>query len=104
MLDVNLPDMSGLDIMEHLKKQGITTEVVVVTGNASMSLAVNVMRMGAYDFGCAAQCGALCDLSRMHLSGVTWPEPYPPSRRPWRRGRSAALSASRYPCRRSIGF
>ena len=50
VLDVNLPDMSGLDIMEHLKKQGITTEVVVVTGNASMSLAVNVMRMGAYDF------------------------------------------------------
>ena len=50
VLDVNLPDMSGLDIMQHLKDEGIATQVVVVTGNASMSLAVNVMRMGAFDF------------------------------------------------------
>lgn len=50
VLDVNLPDMSGLDIMEHLREHAVATEVVVVTGNASMSLAVNVMRMGAFDF------------------------------------------------------
>lgn len=50
VLDVNLPDMSGLDIMEHVKEKNLSCEVVVVTGNASMSLAVNVMRMGAFDF------------------------------------------------------
>ncbi len=50
ILDINLPDMSGLDIMSRLKKEGHATEVIVVTGNASMSLAVDVMRMGAFDF------------------------------------------------------
>ncbi len=50
ILDVNLPDMNGLEIMRHVKANNLCTEVVVVTGNASMSLAVEVMRMGAFDF------------------------------------------------------
>lgn len=50
VLDVNLPDMSGLDIMRKVRDGGNALEVVVVTGNASMSLAVEVMRLGAFDF------------------------------------------------------
>ena len=50
VLDVNLPDMNGLDIMKQMKAGGCESEVVFVTGNASMSLAVEAMRMGAFDF------------------------------------------------------
>ena len=50
VLDVNLPDMSGLDIMKKIRAEGSDCEVVFVTGNASMSLAVEAMRMGAFDF------------------------------------------------------
>ena len=50
VLDVNLPDMSGLDIMEHLRETGSRAEVVVITANGSVKTAVDVMRLGAFDF------------------------------------------------------
>lgn len=50
VLDVNLPDMSGLDIMGRLQEAGTTSSVVVITANASIKTAVDVMRLGAYDF------------------------------------------------------
>lgn len=50
VLDVNLPDMSGLDIMAHLRESGSRSEVVVITANGSVKTAVDVMRLGAFDF------------------------------------------------------
>ncbi len=50
VLDVNLPDMSGLGIMEQLTQSGIDTPVVVITANGSVRMAVDVMRLGAFDF------------------------------------------------------
>ena len=50
VLDLMLPDMSGHDILRHLEQQGLPCEVVVVTGDASISTAVESMRLGASDF------------------------------------------------------
>ena len=50
VLDVNLPDMNGMDVMRELKARQVPAEVVVITGQASVNLAVEAMREGAYDF------------------------------------------------------
>lgn len=50
VLDLGLPDMSGLDILKHIIAQGLPTSVIVVTTNGSIKTAVEAMRLGAYDF------------------------------------------------------
>ncbi|MDC7985421.1 sigma-54 dependent transcriptional regulator [Rhodoplanes sp. TEM] len=50
LLDVQLPDMNGLDILRQLKARDIPVEVIVVTGQASISLAIEAMRERAFDF------------------------------------------------------
>ncbi|MTI18894.1 sigma-54-dependent Fis family transcriptional regulator [Rhodobacteraceae bacterium RKSG542] len=50
VLDINLPDMNGLDILKAVKSAKLKTEVVVITGQASVNLAVEAMRAGAFDF------------------------------------------------------
>ncbi|MCB1419737.1 MAG: sigma-54-dependent Fis family transcriptional regulator [Notoacmeibacter sp.] len=50
VLDVNLPDMNGLEIMRQIRADGVTSEVVVITANGSIKTAVDVMRLGAFDF------------------------------------------------------
>lgn len=50
VLDVNLPDMNGIDLLRHVRSGGMPVEVVVITGQASVSLAVEAMREGAFDF------------------------------------------------------
>ncbi|MFM9942900.1 MAG: sigma-54-dependent transcriptional regulator [Hyphomicrobiaceae bacterium] len=50
VLDVNLPDMNGLDILREIKRRQMPTEVVVITSNGSINLAIDAMREGAFDF------------------------------------------------------
>jgi len=50
VLDVHLPDMNGLDLLRQVKARGLATEVVVLTGQGSINLAVDAMREGAFDF------------------------------------------------------
>jgi two-component system repressor protein LuxO len=50
VIDVNLPDGSGLDLMRRIKGRPAPCEVVLVTGMASVNMAVEAMREGAYDF------------------------------------------------------
>ena len=50
LLDLNLPDMDGLDILRHITKQQIPTSVIVITGHASVDVAVKSMQAGAFDF------------------------------------------------------
>lgn len=50
VVDVNLPDGSGLDLLRAIKAGGTACEVVLVTGRASVNMAVEAMREGAYDF------------------------------------------------------
>ena len=50
VLDVNLPDMTGLDVMKAMRAKGFASEVIVITADGSINLAVDVMRKGATDF------------------------------------------------------
>lgn len=50
LLDVNLPDGSGLDVLREIKKRQPEAVVVMITGNVRASEAVSALRCGAYDF------------------------------------------------------
>jgi two-component system repressor protein LuxO len=50
IVDINLPDMSGLDILRALQQGKAACEVIIITGQGSINLAVEAMREGAFDF------------------------------------------------------
>jgi len=50
MLDLELPDGSGIDLSQTLRCGGCDVPVIVVTANASINTAVDAMRAGAADF------------------------------------------------------
>lgn len=50
LLDVNLPDMSGCDILNFLSTSKIITTSIMLTGINTVETAVRAMKMGAYDF------------------------------------------------------
>lgn len=50
LIDVNLPDCNGVALCEKLALIGVKMPVIVMTGAASIPLAVDAMRAGAVDF------------------------------------------------------
>ena len=50
LLDLQLPDGFGLDLLPIIKKQWPETEVIVLTGHASLDAAVEATKKGAYHF------------------------------------------------------
>ncbi len=50
LLDVKLPDMSGLELQELLLQRGVDVPVVFISGVADLETAVTAMRKGAADF------------------------------------------------------
>lgn len=50
ILDLQLPDMDGLDILRHVCKRKMPTSVVVITADGSINTAVKAMKEGAFDF------------------------------------------------------
>jgi two-component system, cell cycle sensor histidine kinase and response regulator CckA len=50
LLDVNLPDINGCDILDFVVSSNIHTTVVMLTGLNTVELAVRAMKLGAYDF------------------------------------------------------
>lgn len=49
-LDLQLPDMNGIEILNWIQSDGIDTAVIVVTADGSLSTAVEAMKAGALDF------------------------------------------------------
>ena len=47
ILDINMPDRSGLDILSHIRAAGYTTRVLVMSGLPERQYALNVLRAGA---------------------------------------------------------
>jgi DNA-binding NtrC family response regulator len=50
ILDLRMPGMTGIEVLEHLKQVSPDTEAVVMTGHASMETAINAVRLGAFDY------------------------------------------------------
>ncbi len=50
LLDMDMPDVSGMDILRCMRVKGNRTPVVVVTGVSDVDLAVRAMKLGAFDY------------------------------------------------------
>jgi FixJ family two-component response regulator len=50
VLDVRLPDLSGLDLQQELAKTNVDLPVVFVTGHADIPMSVRAMKAGAVEF------------------------------------------------------
>ena len=50
LVDLRLPDMDGIELVGHLRLVSQLTEVVILTGNASLDSAVRALREQSYDY------------------------------------------------------
>jgi two-component system C4-dicarboxylate transport response regulator DctD len=48
--DIRLPGMNGLDLLQELQKVDAGLPVILITGHGDISMAVDAMQKGAYDF------------------------------------------------------
>lgn len=49
-LDIKMPGMDGIEALQHIKKDHPLTEVVILTGHATMETAVEGLKLGALDY------------------------------------------------------
>lgn len=50
VLDVRMPEMSGLEVQQHLNRSGSMLPVILVSGHGDIPMAVQAMKDGAFDF------------------------------------------------------
>ena len=50
ILDLVMPDLDGMGVMEVMAREGITTPVIIQTATASLETVVSAMRQGAADY------------------------------------------------------
>ena len=50
LLDVQLPGMDGLAMLSELERLGVSTPVIMMSGHATIAVALQAIRQGADDF------------------------------------------------------
>jgi DNA-binding NtrC family response regulator len=50
LLDLRLPDMSGLDVLKALRESSPAADVIMLTGHGSIDTAIESIREGAFDY------------------------------------------------------
>ena len=50
LLDFNLPDMNGLEVLTQLRTLDARIKVIMMTGESNVQVAVSAMKAGAYDY------------------------------------------------------
>lgn len=50
VLDVSMPGMTGPELHDELRRRGRTLPIVYLSGRGTLSIGVEAMRQGAYDF------------------------------------------------------
>jgi DNA-binding NtrC family response regulator len=49
-LDITMPEMDGLEVLEQLRERGIDIPVIVITGFGTMETAIRAVQLGAYEY------------------------------------------------------
>jgi CheY-like chemotaxis protein len=50
LLDLMMPEMSGIEVLDHLRRDRPTLRVVILTGNEDVEVARATLRAGAFDY------------------------------------------------------
>lgn len=50
ILDLQMPDMDGLDVLARVKDLDPAVEVILLTGNGSFDTGIACMQLGAFDY------------------------------------------------------
>ena len=50
VLDIKMPGMDGIEALREIKAVSPLTEVIMLTGHATMESGIDGMKLGAYDF------------------------------------------------------
>jgi len=50
VLDIRMPGMSGMELLQRLRDQGSDLPVIFITGHGDVPMAVEAMKLGALDF------------------------------------------------------
>lgn len=62
IVDMNMPGMTGLELLAKLREKETDTEIIILTGQATVENAVEAMKLGAFDY--LNKPFALADLER----------------------------------------
>jgi two-component system, NtrC family, response regulator AtoC len=63
LLDVRLPDLTGIQVLEQLKKSGDTPAVIMITAAPQLDDIKHALKLGAYDF-----VGKPLDFEELHVT------------------------------------
>ncbi len=63
LLDVRLPDISGLEVLEQLKRSGDARAVIMITADPQLDDVKAALKLGAYDF-----VGKPLDFDELHVT------------------------------------
>ena len=50
LLDIVMPEMDGIEVLEHLRAQDAEVPVIIMSGHSSIDSAVRAMKAGAEDY------------------------------------------------------
>ncbi len=48
--DLEMPELSGTEVLQHVRTASPQTEVIIITAHADKDVAINALRLGAFDF------------------------------------------------------
>src|SRR5438477_5430244 len=63
LLDVRMPDLSGLEVLDQLKKNGDARAVIMITADPQLDDVKSALKLGAYDF-----IGKPLDFEELHVT------------------------------------
>lgn len=50
LMDVKMPEISGIEALGRIKRDHPSVEVIILTGHASVDAAVEIMKLGGYEY------------------------------------------------------
>jgi len=63
LLDVRMPDLTGIEVLDHLKKNGDARAVIMITADPQLDDVKSALKLGAYDF-----VGKPVDFDELHVT------------------------------------